>query len=153
MHHPSQHPWFNHSEKYKLQSCSLCSFLYPLVISSFRIQRQNYQQTLKTWKASNCMLRDFSFNIFIISFRLSGFDMYLVITWNKLHIFSRAKEKLNTELCHPLQSSVTVIMIITRIIKEQNYLSSLEHSFQMCSSHPSWVLMFIQCKYKYFWHT
>jgi hypothetical protein len=48
------------------------------------------------------MLRDFSFSIFIISFRLSGFEMYLVITWNKLHIFSTAKDKLNTELCHPL---------------------------------------------------
>lgn len=31
--------------------------------------------TLKTWKASNCMFLDFSFNMFIINFKLSGFDM------------------------------------------------------------------------------
>lgn len=36
--------------------------------------------TLNTWKASNWILRDFSFNIFIISFKFSGFDMYFVIT-------------------------------------------------------------------------
>uniref|UniRef100_A0A8W7P1A1 Uncharacterized protein n=1 Tax=Anopheles coluzzii TaxID=1518534 RepID=A0A8W7P1A1_ANOCL len=36
--------------------------------------------TLNTWNASNCMLRDVSFSMFIISFRLSGLEMYFVIT-------------------------------------------------------------------------
>ena len=36
--------------------------------------------TLKTWKASNCIFLERSFNIFIMSFRLSGLEMYLVIT-------------------------------------------------------------------------
>lgn len=37
--------------------------------------------TLNTWKASNWMFLDFSFSMFIMSFKLSGFEMYLVITW------------------------------------------------------------------------
>merc|ERR1719510_1089332 len=36
--------------------------------------------TLKTWKASNWIFRAFSFSIFIISFKLSGLEIYLVIT-------------------------------------------------------------------------
>lgn len=36
--------------------------------------------TLNTWNASNWIFRDFSLSIFIMSFRLSGFEMYFVIT-------------------------------------------------------------------------
>jgi hypothetical protein len=102
-----------------------------------RFSRQKVWQTLKTWKASNCMLRDFSFSIFIISFRLSGFDMYLVITWNKLHTFRAAEEKLNTELC----PSFTIMMFII-------WNNTGTQSLQTHSLHLSLVLMFTYCNCK-----
>lgn len=39
--------------------------------------------TLNTWKASNWMFLDFSFSMFIISFKLSGLEMYRVITYTE----------------------------------------------------------------------
>jgi len=72
------------------------------------ISQQNVQDRLrlvgichkhfkKTWKASNWMFLDFSFSIFIISFRLSGDEMYLVITVKLCR--SRSNSPSNFKLC------------------------------------------------------
>ncbi|KAL0118077.1 hypothetical protein PUN28_009033 [Cardiocondyla obscurior] len=53
----------------------------------------NQIRLLVTWKASNCILRDFSFSMFIINFKLSGFDIYRVITCNSCNIRTNSNNR------------------------------------------------------------
>jgi len=76
-----------------------------------------HTHTLKTWKASNCILRDFSFSMFIINFKLSGFDIYRVITCNNFNM------KINSDKLLSFANSFECNEKIVKISSCQKMLS------------------------------
>uniref|UniRef100_A0A182Q3S1 Uncharacterized protein n=1 Tax=Anopheles farauti TaxID=69004 RepID=A0A182Q3S1_9DIPT len=86
--------------------------VYDIMLIDFRPKNRLVLLTLKTWNASNWMLRDFSLSMFIISFKLSGLEMYFVITCcfcsrNSAHrILWRVSSSLKVENASDAMSNV-----------------------------------------------